>query len=263
MNIIIADIDPLIIKLLDLPELVKMMTINKNINKIIIDQPIIKQYRILNDTNLTIFGKFRTPHEKTFIDYIKDLFIKQDNNNNIDMNNELLLMVCTKGYIDMAQWLIRLWEGDGDSIDIHYGGEAAFAYSCRNGHIDVAKWLVNLGEKQKYDKINIHAGNGVPFAWSCENGHIDVAKWLIELGEHKAYGKINIHGLNEGAFNWCCGNGHIGVAKWLVYLGEYGGYGKIDIPACNNYAYKWADFNKHTEVVRWLNELEISGYETQ
>ena len=53
----------------------------------------------------------------------------------------------------------------------------AFQYSCQYGYIEIAQWLIKLGESENYGEINIHAKNECAFQYSRENGHIEIAHW--------------------------------------------------------------------------------------
>ena len=146
MNIIISDIDPIIVSLTDLPELVNLACVNKYFYKLVFKQTIVTQWLSIKKKELNTCGK----------ESIYEIFIE----------------VCANGFLSYGMFLIK-----ENIIDIHASDEHAFQSSCANGHIEMAHWLIHLGESENYDKIDIHACNEYAFKSSCENGHIEMARW--------------------------------------------------------------------------------------
>ena len=119
MNIINPDIDPLIVSLIELPELVKLGCINNYFYKITSNQIIVTQWRIIKNK----YG------EKT--------------------NNEIFIKVCEEGFLLYGMFILQKYNINIDAIN-----ELAFRYCCRNGHLEMARWLISLGESKNYGKIN-------------------------------------------------------------------------------------------------------------
>lgn len=219
MNIIIPDIDPLIINLLDLPELAIMVSTNKYFHSIVVKIPLYIQWRDVRNE----FPNFKP--------------------------SSLFQCLCKKGYLDYAISLIQRHQ----YIDIHNINEYAFQLACRSGNLDLCKWLINLDQTRK---IDIHTDGELAFIWSCKFGHIDIAKWLIDLGE-KTDSRINIHGEfgRSNAFSGCCEGNYLGIAKYLIYLGE-NGYGRVNVHRFNTYLKCYQ--RGYTDIVNWLLMLDSS-----
>ena len=166
MNIIVPDIDQIIVSMTELPALVNLGCVNKYFYKLVLGQPIIKQW-------LTI----KNMHEKK-----KSIY-------------ETFIEVCGKGFLSYAMFFAK-----ENKININADNEYPFRWICANGHIEMANWLIQLGESEEYKRINIHTNDECAFRWNCVNGHIEMARWLIQLGESGEYNRINIHAVDEYAY---------------------------------------------------------------
>ena len=193
MNIIIPDIDPIVVSLIELPGLVNLGCVNKYFYKLVSDQPITKQWLIIKSLH------------------------------GIRSAYDFFIAACSRGFLSYGMFIIK-----ENKIDIHAYHEYAFRCSCKNGHTEIARWLIKLSESGEYRKINIHINDEWSFRYSCQNGHSEIARWLIHLGESEEYGKININAYNYQAFCSSCVNGHSEIAHWLIHLGESERYNKID-----------------------------------
>ena len=57
-------------------------------------------------------------------------------------------MACGSGYLDIAEWLLKI----KPDINISVRNDYAFRHACSNGFINVAKWLLEI--KPSIDKNN-------------------------------------------------------------------------------------------------------------
>lgn len=154
-------------------------------------------------------------------------------------NNRLqkaFIATCSKGKIEVAQWLIEVAIKDYCNINIHAHRDLAFYNACKNGHIPMAKWLIKLSEDNNHSIYFHSANHEYLFQIVCQNGHLDMAKYLIELGEN-AYGKINVHANNELAYRLACRNNQTEVVDWLIELGKTT-YGEINTLVFDNFTYE-------------------------
>lgn len=220
MNIVIPDIDPLIVHLLDIPELLHMMSTNKYFHGIIIKMPLYIQWEYVSNRY----------NPKTSVELI-------------------FLHACEKGYLEYARSLFNRYD-----IDLHCNMEYPFQMCCLSGNLNICKWFIALCEKLD-SKVDIHADSELAFIWSFEN--LEISKWLIELGE-KSYGRININSIygdyELDAFSECCVENYFEAAKYLIHLGENCGYDRINVHAFDNYVI--CQNNGHTEMANWLLTLE-------
>lgn len=226
MNILIEDIDRLIVDLLDLPELLTMISVNKFFHGIINGKPIIYQHRIMEKYQTDYTTLFIRACERGFLLYAKFLIDRYPDINIYARENHAFRWSCQNGHLETTKWLISV--DKSFYINIHDQCEDAFIWSCNNGHFDVVKWLIEFGESSEvYRKIKIHMDDNDAFNYSCEMGHLDIAKYLIGLGEND-YGHINIHESSDYAFRYACVNGHLDVSQYIYHLSK-NGYGDINI----------------------------------
>jgi hypothetical protein len=80
--------------------------------------------------------------------------------------------VCSRGYIQIAQWLYDKY-GDGVFLE-HRKRNEIFEEVCVKGQLSVLHWLYSLGG------VDICAKNDVVFHTVCRKGHKDVAEWLYD-----------------------------------------------------------------------------------
>lgn len=216
MSIIIPDIDHLIINLLDIPELLVMVSTNKYFHEAITKIPLYIQWH--------------------------DIYI----NNRCYILASTFFCTCKKGYLEYAKSLIQRYR----QIDIHHCNEHPFQCCCVSGNLDLCKWFIKLAE-QRNNKINIHADHDLAFIWSCGFGKLNIAKWLIGLGE-ESYGRINIHNSHDKytPFELACTKNYLEIAQYLIHLGENCGYDKINVHRTNIFN------KCHPRITEWLLTLE-------
>ena len=131
MNIIIPDIDPYIVNLVEPDMLSNLLLVNKFFHNLIIDRNIFCQWKAMRNM---LFA----PTEIIFSE------------------------ICKRGFLEYATYLI-----DNHDIDIHNNNEYAFRLSCRYGQLKIAQWLIQLGETTCYGKIDIHVKEDDSFCWCC------------------------------------------------------------------------------------------------
>ena len=155
------------------------------------------------------------------------------------------LEACRKGQLDQAKRIAQ----ENPDLEIHTNEDEAFRWACSKGHLEVAQWLVDYATSIE-SPVDIHTYSDEAFRWACENGHLDVARWLVDYAT-SIESPIDIHATKDSAFSWACKNGYLDVARWLVdYATSI--ESPVDIHAYEDYAFSWAYYNGHFEVARWL-----------
>ena len=193
----------------------------------------------------------------------------------LTMNVKTFFIVCSRGYLDVAQWLHAI----NPRIHIRHpqGHASEFAYVCLAGHLEVAKWLTSLFDEQQY--ANMFKEFEQSFLFACQHGKLDVAQWLFsthclehdmtvciyEAFRHScAYGFldvakwlqslkpdiVSVSGVAEDAFRRSCEHGKLLVAKWLFSL-------KPSLSTCCNMqeAFRNIKWNGYLDMFKWLIEV--------
>lgn len=119
-------------------------------------------------------------------------------------NNEFFQMVCGKGHLGIAKWLLETYP----NINIRSQKDNAFLSACQGGHLEIVKWLIQIEPK-----INVRSQNDINFQIACIRNHLAVAKWLRNFCP-----EINVRAEDDDAFKRVCQNGHIAVAEWLASI---------------------------------------------
>ena len=87
------------------------------------------------------------------------------------------LEACRKGQLDQAKGIAQ----ENPDLDIHTNEDEAFRWACSKGHLDVAQWLVDYATSIE-SPVDIHTYEDLAFRRACMNGHLDVARWLVPFG---------------------------------------------------------------------------------
>lgn len=210
MNIL-KDIDLLIIDLLDLPELLNVICVNKFFHDIIVNKPIINQWKDVKNLNYPTQNYFYEVCRRGHLEYAKSLY-RRYNNAWHGSFNVMFVNHCSYGRKEIIMWLLYITSiNNRINIDIHCLNDYSFQTSCINGHIEAAKYLIYVGES-KYGRIDIHINSDNVFIKVCERGFLQMAQWLYDLGENHGYGKYSADVINK-----CidASKAHLDVIQWL------------------------------------------------
>lgn len=127
-------------------------------------------------------------------------------------NNEIFILSCEYGNIDICKWIYNIIQKNGDYTKVlHENDTVCFKIACRNGFLHLVCWLVSLKWNQSIQYIQRIYNMGIIL--SCENGHLELAKKLYFLGADPSY-------LNNSAFFLSCSSGSFKIVKWLYSLGN-------------------------------------------
>ncbi len=84
---------------------------------------------------------------------------------NITVYYDAFLGACTKGHLQIAQWLFT----SKPNIDISFVHERAFIRACASGYLQIAQWLYNL-RLEMDNPIDISIDDEIAFRASCARG---------------------------------------------------------------------------------------------
>lgn len=144
VSVFVADIDNIIINMLDLKYQLMWKSTNKYYNKYI-------------STNLVI----------SYVEYMK-----YHSRHKCDMGFPRL---CSYGCIDLALYIYDIEKLDLDTI------EYAFRLSVCEGQFEISKLLYTEYLKRKR---GLHRNNKQLFIYVCSKGWLDFAKWFYELDNY-------------------------------------------------------------------------------
>jgi hypothetical protein len=102
--------------------------------------------------------------------------------------NKAFGSVCSRGHLELAQWL---WFLGG--VDVHVGHDFPFRSACWQNHLEVG--------------VDVHACNDDAFVITCERGHLKVAQWVWSLGG------VDVHVKHDFSFRSACWQNHLEVAQ--------------------------------------------------
>lgn len=224
------------------------------------------------------------------IDLLKEYYLI--NSNKIDIhadNEEAFVNCCENGYQTMAQWIISLSLGEGQTpVNLDQCIDRAFRYSLSRDNLSLAKWLWSLIQEKDIDfqKLDFNS----IFHHTCTNGLINSAKWVwrispIPIDIHylddktlrnsMLFGKAEVvdwlwrlsrtdgqtpfeFGSNSNItnmFKYNCTNGNISMAKWLLELGLNLPIYSIDLHPIIQSIFEQACINGHIDMAKWLWDI--------
>jgi len=103
----------------------------------------------------------------------------------------IFFRVCTKGHLDVAQWLFSLSKNYDTKtvITLFYKG---FKSSSRNGQLHVAKWLYSISKIDGNKKIKPNEYVNDAFKNASNNNKLETVKWLCSTNlKYKIYYENN------------------------------------------------------------------------
>jgi len=206
------------------------------------------------------------------VNLVKEYYQINKHKINISSNEEYIFCsVCSKGYLDIAKFLLEI----KPDIDISIRGEEPIKRACEKGHLEIVKYLLQI----KPD-INLSISNNKPFIYSCKSGKLELVKFLFYLNNIKdnknilltdkcftksfeyicefgylnilqflleVYPTLNITDNNNIGLCLACEKGYIDIVKCILHFKP-----DIDIYQCDFFPFRIACSKGYIEIVKLL-----------
>jgi hypothetical protein len=147
--------------------------------KVYIDE-LIKKNIVSGNIEFVEFIYHQIYDEVITIEYILEQILDCIHKESINVINNLLVIYCRKGYLEIVKFIFHSATQKNLPIDIHFDEEKPFREACINSHLHVALWLYELSQEQK-TLINIRACNDQAFLESSQKKYYNVVGWLASL----------------------------------------------------------------------------------
>lgn len=136
------------------------------------------------------------------------------NKNDILNHNDILLLACIHGHLDMVKYLIN------QGVDIYFEHEDIDAdgadkmnillIASYKGHLHIVTYLI------RNQNMDPHMQYNAPLVWACAYGRLNVVKYLIEEEQTE---DLDIHIDNDNLIVQACISGNLELVKYLIDKG--------------------------------------------
>lgn len=107
-------------------------------------------------------------------------------------------LACSKGYLEIVEWLFQDCKEIFEREDGIYGLESGLIRACTSGHLNIVKWI---------NSITYHQSD-IAFKLAAYNGHLHIVKWLYNTHKYE---------IDGGLLLLIDSRNHFETAKWLYY----------------------------------------------
>jgi hypothetical protein len=91
------------------------------------------------------------------------------------LHNDLIKIVCEKGFLDVCIWLLETFQLK--KHDFTRDNNEAFRISCKYGQLNICKWL-HSSFCLTIEDVTIYENQAL--RWACYNNHLNICEWLFE-----------------------------------------------------------------------------------